>query len=99
MSVPVVVRLAAAVDIRDAAAWYELKRTGWGDRFDEEVVSALSRIEDKPELFGRVYKDVRRAPVNRFPYGIFYRLIDDAAIVIAVMHGRRNLLRLKNRLD
>jgi toxin ParE1/3/4 len=99
MSVTVVVQESAANEIRDASAWYECKRITWASGSRTRLFQSLGRIENNPTLFGRVYKDVRRAPVHRFPYGVFYRLSRDTVTVISVMHGRRNLKRLKNRLD
>jgi len=35
-------------------------------------------------------KEIRRMLIRRFPYGIFYVVKDDAVVVLAVLHGRRD---------
>jgi toxin ParE1/3/4 len=37
-----------------------------------------------------VYKDVRKAVVNRFPYVVLYREEPGALVVIAVFHAARD---------
>ena len=43
-----------------------------------------------PEHFPVVYRLTRRVSLRRFPYSLFYRIIDDQVIVVACMHGRRH---------
>jgi plasmid stabilization system protein ParE len=50
----------------------------------------LDRIGATPELYPLVLLDVRRAPVRRFPYSIFYRIESDQVLVLAAFHGRRH---------
>jgi hypothetical protein len=40
-------------------------------------------------MFPIVAGRIRRALVNRFPFGVFFVLVNDTAIVIAVMHLNR----------
>jgi plasmid stabilization system protein ParE len=35
--------------------------------------------------------------LRRFPYSLFYRIIDDQVIVVACMHGRRHPRRWQSR--
>lgn len=34
--------------------------------------------------------DIRRARLKRFPYGLFFRLVDDDIFVIACFHANRD---------
>jgi hypothetical protein len=36
------------------------------------------------------HADIRRVPVRRFPYCVFYRVEPDRIVVLAIFHGRRN---------
>src|SRR5689334_6507667 len=90
MSLPVVWRGAAQREYGEAFDWYEAQNPGLGVRFAAEVRQALQRIRDMPLMYRRVRKDVRRGPVNGFPYGVFYRPHADRIEVIAVFHARRN---------
>ncbi len=40
-------------------------------------------------MFAKVYREVRRALVRRFPYGIFFVFQDSRVTVIAVFHAKR----------
>ena len=50
----------------------------------------LNRIEDGPLQFPLVMTDIRRALMGRFPFGVFFFVDGDAAVVMAVMHLHRN---------
>jgi plasmid stabilization system protein ParE len=43
-----------------------------------------------PETHAKVYQDVRRALVRRFPYSIYYRFRADRIVVLAVFHNKRD---------
>ena len=90
MSLPVVARPAAAAEIEAAHRWYEKERAGLGSEFLEAVDRLLRVIAEDPERFPLVHKDVRRALLQRFPYGIFYRIVSSQIVVIACFHGKRN---------
>jgi len=89
--VRVVYRLAAARDIGKARAWYETERPGRGGRFQLAVESLVHVIGEHPEAFPVVRGKVRRALVSRFPYALYYQLVDDETLeVIACLHTRRH---------
>ena len=87
----VVYRLAAARDIEKARAWYETERSGRGGRFQLAVEALVQVIGDHPDAFPVVRANVRRAFVSRFPYALYYQLLDDETLeVIACLHTRRH---------
>ena len=77
-------------DLDEAATWYEERRSGLREEFLEEIGSALSRVQGNPRLYPVVHLDIHRAPVRRFPYGVFYALIGDEIHVLAVVHDARH---------
>ena len=46
-----------------------------------------------------VHKQMRRANVQRIPYGVFYLVEPQQIIVVAVLHGRRAPRQWKSRLQ
>jgi plasmid stabilization system protein ParE len=50
---------------------------------------ALARIGDNPELYPEVHHRIRRPPIRRFPYGVFYRQMAERLVVIGIFHDRR----------
>jgi plasmid stabilization system protein ParE len=87
---PPIFRPAAAADVEDAYSWYENQRTGLGDDFLAAVGTVVESLAVYPERFPIVYRQTRRANLQRFPYSLFYRIIDNQVIVVACMHGRRH---------
>lgn len=67
---PLRVRPEAELDIFEASIWYENERDGLGEVFIGAVRRSLQRVEHGPEEFPVVFKDVRRALVSRFPFGV-----------------------------
>ena len=85
-----VVRPEADLDILNAALWYEGERFDLGEQFLAAIERSLKRIEQSPRQFPLVTATVRRALVHQFPFGVFFLLEDDTAIVLAVMHLHRD---------
>jgi plasmid stabilization system protein ParE len=90
-------RPEAVDDVQSAFDWYEKQRLGLG----EEFLAELSRIEQKvlehPTAFRVVRRDARRVLMHRFPFQVFFRVVDETAVVIACFHGRRSPKRLERR--
>jgi len=94
---PLIFRPAAAADVEDAYRWYENQRAGLGEEFLAEVSTVVESLMAYPEQFPIVYRETRRANLRRFPYSLFYRIIDDEVVVVACMHGRRHPRRWQSR--
>jgi plasmid stabilization system protein ParE len=61
----------AEIDLEEAAAWYEQQRKRLGHEFLDEVLRTFSQIEDTPHIYPVVYRDIRRALMNRFPFAVY----------------------------
>ena len=87
---PPVLRPAAAADVEDAWRWYEGQREGLGEEFLDVVRATLESIRAHPESAPVVLRDIRRQLLRRFPYGLFYRLIQGQVVVVACLHAKRS---------
>jgi plasmid stabilization system protein ParE len=99
MNYSINIRPEAEEDIFEALSWYEDKRPGLGKELLFCLEAELSTIQRNPLIFQKQYKQIRRALIRRFPYGIFY-LIDDpnrVINVIAVFHAHRTPSSWKER--
>ena len=92
-----VIRPAAAADIEAAFLWYERQRAGLGEEFLAAVRSAMDDITAHPARYPVIHRESRRVLLHRFPYQLFYRVYDEAIVVVACMHGRRNPIRWRSR--
>lgn len=63
---------------------------GLGEEFLVEVSTVVESLVAYPERHPMVYRETRRANLRRFPYSLFYRIIDDEVVVVACIHGRRH---------
>jgi toxin ParE1/3/4 len=94
---PPVFRPAAAADVEDAYNWYEAQQAGLGDEFLAAVRSLVEVIQANPNRFPALHRQTHRALLRRFPYGLFYRVIDDQIIFVACMHAKRHPRRWRSR--
>jgi plasmid stabilization system protein ParE len=85
-----VVRRYVERELDRDAAWYEERQPGLREDLLEEVGATLSRIQGNPRLYPIVHLDIHRAPVRRFPFGVFYALVGDEIHVLAVVHDARH---------
>jgi len=94
-----VLRRAAKRDLAEARQWYEERRAGLGQEFLSCIETTLSVISSYPYGFPRTDPRVRRATVDRFPYGIFYSIDGETIRVLAVLHNARGAHWWKSRAE
>jgi plasmid stabilization system protein ParE len=69
---PLILEPEAEADLLDAYLWYEKQRAGLGEEFIACVEAAFDRVTATPEQFAKSYREVRQAPVKRFPYVVCF---------------------------
>ena len=90
MSLPVILRHEAEVDIQGARDQLEAVRVGLGNQVLARVREVLARIEKMPELHGTVWEDVRAARLKQFRYIVYFIVLADRVEVLAVLHSARD---------
>jgi toxin ParE1/3/4 len=81
---------AARLEIREAAEYYANESRKLAVDFRWELNRALEIVVNGPLRFEQIRPGVRRLLLERFPYGIYYRMPDDMTIrIIAVKHHSR----------
>lgn len=88
----------AELDVSGAAAWYEDRRTGLGDKFLDELESVLQRVINNPSQFPKIKKQIRRALLRRFPYAVYFDVTGETLELIAVLHQRRDSKTWEKRI-
>jgi plasmid stabilization system protein ParE len=84
------IRKEAEADIAEAYQYYESCRENLGSEFILCIEESISRIENNPRQYKTIYKNVHRALVRKFPYGIYYVLINEQIVILGVLHARKN---------
>jgi len=76
-------------DVVDAARWYEHRRAGLGIEFLLELDAALERAGTTPLAYRVRLEGLRRVALRRFPYSVYFRVLEDGIEIHAVLHHRR----------
>lgn len=86
----VVFRRQARREFDEAGDWYEKECAGLGLDFLAEIERLILRIASNPEQFPILYRNVRKAVTQRFPYCVYFRERNQHIVVLAVFHSARN---------
>ena len=77
-------------DAQQAIRWYDERDSELGDDFLRKVIDCITSIEQNPQQFPVVHRQMRRALVRRFPYEILYEIENDEIIIYAIYHCARD---------
>jgi plasmid stabilization system protein ParE len=82
----------AVRDVREIIEYYEREAGGHlADRFFDELIAIIKRIQDNPGLFPPLDgAGLRRGNLTTFPYHILYEELSHFIKVMVVRHHRRN---------
>jgi len=98
MTYEILLRPEAEADIGESYRWYESQVAGLGEEFLRAVDASISLIQRNPFAYTPIHRDVRRALVRKFPFGIFYFVEANRVIVIGCFHVRRNPRQWETRM-
>jgi plasmid stabilization system protein ParE len=92
----------AEAELRTAMLYYEARQQGLGLDLYARVGECMAAIALNPERFPmyegvRSKLGVRRALLDRFPYVIVYKILDDEVLVIAIAHASRRAAYWRRR--
>lgn len=87
----------AELELKETIDWYNLQRENLGNAFLLEVEKMLALIQQNPELFAQIRKDVRKARLKRFPFIIGYSINRDTIEIYSFFHKSRNPLIWQGR--
>jgi hypothetical protein len=94
----VVVMKEVADDLNDGKAFYEQRESGIGEYFWDSLIADIESLVIYAGVHIREH-GLYRMLSKRFPYAIYYEIVDETAYVIAVLPMRRNPARLKRKLQ
>jgi plasmid stabilization system protein ParE len=89
MTLAIAFHEAAALELSDAAAFYEQECRGLGAAFLDEVQTALTTLVQFPEGSPLLRGRIRRKVLLRFPYSLLYSLHTNHIRILAVAHDKR----------
>jgi plasmid stabilization system protein ParE len=78
--------------IRDLAAareWYDRRDVDLGNQFVDDVLKAIRIARERPGSCPLIRPNVRGVRCGRFPYRIYFEIIDERVFVLAIYHTAR----------
>lgn len=90
-------RPEAFADIAEAFQFYEGRRRGLGQVFEEELHHTVQLLEEMATMGPEVYRRLRRVLMHRFPFAIYYRVKEDLVEVRGVIHTSQHPRRWQRR--
>lgn len=89
----------ARLEFREAAMFYESRRTGLGATFRREIEATIERILSAPDQFRVIEQDIQRCLAHIFPYAVIYTVERDYVLILAVAHASRRPGYWQERLE
>jgi plasmid stabilization system protein ParE len=86
---PFIFARAAELELREAIDYYNIQKPGFGREFSAAVDKGIDEVLEHPRRWPILTGNKRRYRLNRFPYGMVYRIAKDSILFIAVMHLKR----------
>lgn len=84
------VTVQAQFDMRAASRFYERERAGLGREFLTAATEDLTRLGRLAGIHARWANGAHHMAMRRFPFAFFYLVDDGIAVVVAVLHYRRD---------
>lgn len=80
----------AQEEVKDAYLYYESNSPGLGDKFLDSLDTLFDLISENPKLYSTDFNEIRKAPLKKFPFSIYYEIVGDKILVYSVFHQKRN---------
>ncbi|MEW6378754.1 MAG: type II toxin-antitoxin system RelE/ParE family toxin [bacterium] len=94
----IVILKDAADDLNDGKAFYDQREAGVGDYFWDSLLADIESLVIYAGIHNREH-GLYRMLAKRFPYAIYYEIVDDIAYVVAVLPMRRNPALIKRKVE
>jgi hypothetical protein len=88
----------ALQDLSEGFQFYEAQEVGLGDYFVACLRADIEGLKISAGIHRVVYSDYHRLLSRVFPYGIFYTMEQDVAVVWAIIDLRRDPAWIRNKL-
>ncbi|MEJ8855392.1 type II toxin-antitoxin system RelE/ParE family toxin [Variovorax robiniae] len=90
---------SAQADLQTGFWFYEMQADRLGDYFLDCLIADIESLRLFAGIHPRSHGDFHRTLSKRFPFAIYYEVVDDVAIVTAVLDCRQNPASIRARLQ
>jgi len=85
----------ALAELEDGRIYYNLEKEGLGEKFKSFIQNEVDMIFKSPYLYPVMIEPVHRKVINKFPYNIFYRVDENAVVILSISHQRKKPVYLQ----
>jgi len=85
-------------DLMAGFRFYEMQAEGLGGYFLDSLYSDIDSLMLHAGIHRVVFGKYHRLLSHRFPFAIYYRIVNDTVDVVAVLDCRQNPKRMQRRL-
>lgn len=89
---------SASQDLNDGFRFYEKQRRGLGNYFLDSLFSDIDSLQIYAGIHSVHFSVYHRMLSKRFPFAIYYRLIDNEVFIYAILDCRRNPVWTREQL-
>jgi hypothetical protein len=93
----VVILKEVSDDLNDGKAFYDQRKLGVGNYFWDSILADIESLVLYAGIHSKEHGFYRML-AKRFPYAIYYEIVDDVAYVAAVLPMRRNPEWIKRKI-
>lgn len=79
----------AEAEAEEAIRYFDMQREGLGDRFEQELLDAVSALRKSPLIGRKLSERVHAWRLRTFRYNVIYVLDPEELLIVAVAHHRR----------
>ena len=79
----------AVLEFEKAVHFYKQRGRKLGQRFAQEIRTAIAKIVAAPERWRVLEQDVHICRARVFPYSVLYTIEADYILIVAIAHGKR----------
>ncbi|GAX34353.1 type II toxin-antitoxin system RelE/ParE family toxin [Nodularia sp. NIES-3585] len=98
MNYKILITPEAELDLEDAYNWYKQQMIGLGSEFIRVVDASFSTIQRNPFACPIVHEQIRKKLIRKFPYGLFYIIINEIISIIGCFYVKRDPQQWERRL-
>jgi len=88
----------AEEDPVEGYGFYERQQPGLGAYFRNSIYADLQALEETAGVHRIVYKNYHRALATRFPFALYYSILEQTALVRAIVDCRRDPTWIREHL-
>jgi toxin ParE1/3/4 len=93
----IIIHHLAGEDILEIARWYDVQLPGLGNRFENDLEFTVEKLLLHPHNYSALFGKIRKIVLQKFPYLVFFEILEDEIHVYGVIHTKRKPVAMKKR--